>query len=425
VIARCRVLLSVPGFRPLLFSAIVGRLPTGMFSLALVLFVRAQTGSFLDAGAAVGAFTLAGALVGPALAALVDRLGQTRVLLCAATAQATLLVALVAVAQRRAPLGAVIAAAALAGAATPPIAGCVRALWPSVARERELLETVYSLDATVQELIWTVGPLLVGVSATLLSPAAAVLLCAAITLCGTALFAGSALSRGWRAQAGERARGGALGSGGLRVLLLTVACAGVSIGAVEVGLPALAVHLGVRWSAGALLALFSVGSMAGGLLYAAHVWRGAAGRRYLAILLALALLVAPLSVAGSLGVALACSLAAGLAVAPMIACQFSLVGALAPPGTATEAFTWHRGATIAGGAAGTALGGWLVDRVGAGAPFLLACGGAALAALVALPARRRIAPGEEPDHLALAARHVALAAAHVAAASEYAAVDRP
>ena len=69
MIARYRALFSVPGFSRLLVSSVLGRLPAGMFSLAIVLFVHARTGSFLTAGMAVGAFTLAGAIVGPALGA--------------------------------------------------------------------------------------------------------------------------------------------------------------------------------------------------------------------------------------------------------------------------------------------------------------------------------------------------------------------
>ncbi len=395
MIARYRALLSLPGFARLLVSSVLGRLPSGMFSLALVLFVRAHTGSFLAAGVTVGAFALAGALVGPLLGALVDRAGQTRVLLAAAGAQAAALGALVLAAHAGAPVSAIVALAALAGAAQPPIAGCIRALWGEVAGDGEALETAYALDATTQEVIWTLGPLLVGSTALLASPAAAVLACAAITVCGTAFFAASKLSSGWRAPARERSRGGALASAGLRALLATVLLSGVVLGAVEVGLPALAVAQGARWSAGPLLALFSVGSMAGGLAYSAASWRGAVGLRYVALLGAMAVGVAPLIAAHALAAAYPLSVLAGLGVAPLLSCQFSLVGALAPAGTATEAFTWHRGATIAGMAAGSALAGSLVDSHGAGGAFALGCAGVVLACALAVLWRGRIDPAQD------------------------------
>ncbi len=392
MIARYRALFSAPGVKRLLVSSILGRLPVGMFSLAILLFVHGRTGSFLAAGLAVGAFTMAGALIGPLLGALVDRHGQTSVLLPAAVAQAALLVALVLVTQAGATVTSIVALAALAGAALPPTAGCVRALWSEVAHG-EALETAYALDATTQETIWTLGPLLVGSVAGLASPATAVLLCAALTVCGTVYFATSTISRGWRAATRERSRGSALAaSPNLRVLLYTVVLAGAVIGAVEVGLPALAARQGARWSAGPLLALFSVGSMAGGLVYSARSWRLPISRRYTVMLFAMAAAVAPLIVLHSLAAAFALSALAGLALAPMITCQFSLVGALAPAGTVTEAFTWHRAATVAGMAGGSALGGSLIDARGVGAAFALGCASVAVAGALAVLGRRRIEP---------------------------------
>lgn len=396
MIARYRGLFSVPGFGRLLLSSVFGRLPSGMFSLAILLFVHARTGSFLAAGVAVGAFSLAGAVVGPLLGALVDRVGQTRVLVPAAATQGMLLVALVLIAQAGAPVAEVVVLAALAGAVQPPIAGCVRALWAEVAGGGEALETAYALDATTQEVIWTLGPLLVGATVALTSPAAGVLLCAAITVCGTLFFATSRLSSGWQASIRERPRGGALASPGLRALLCTVLLAGVVIGAVEVGLPALAAEHSARWAAGPLLALFSVGSMAGGLLYSVRNWRLAIGPRYIALLAAMAVAVAPLIAVHSLAAGFLLSALAGLGLAPMISAQFSLVGALASAGTATEAFTWHRAATIAGMAAGSALAGSLVDAHGASAAFALGCAGVALACLLAICWRWRIDPRDTP-----------------------------
>jgi len=400
VITRYRALLSIPGCSRLLISAVLGRLPSGMFSLAIVLLVHGQTGSFLDAGLAVGAFALAGAVMGPPLGALVDRIGQAPVLIPAAAVQATLLVILVAMARAEEPVANLVAVAALAGAATPPIAGCIRALWSAIAKDPETLEIAYTLDATTQEIIWTLGPLLVGATAGLASPSAAVLLCAGITLCGTVMFATSELSSGWQASTKKRTRGGALASPGLRTLLVTVALAGVVLGAVEVGLPALAVEIGARWSSGPMLALFSVGSMAGGLLYSARSWNLALGRRYMALLLGMAIAVAPLIAAHSLAAGFALSALAGLGVAPMLSAQFSLVGALAASDTTTEAFAWHRAATIAGMSGGSALGGSLVDAHGASGAFALGCASVTLALALAFMWRQRIEPDPPADRAA-------------------------
>ena len=109
--------------------------------------------------------------------------------------------------------------------------------------------------------------------------------------------------------------------------------------------------------------------------------------------------VAPLIATHALAAAYPLSMLAGLGIAPMLSCQFSLVGALAPPGAATEAFTWHRGATIAGMAAGSTLGGSLIDAHGASSAFALGCASVALACALAALWRQRIDPVQVPSRV--------------------------
>jgi MFS family permease len=392
VVSAYRTLLSVPGARRLLVSAVVGRMPLGMSSLAILLLVRAHTGSFAIAGASVGAFALAGAAAAPMQGALVDRLGQPRVLLPCAALQSSLLLLLVAGAQWRLPGGALIVLAGLAGAFLPPISACARALWSEVAPGAAVREAAYALDAITQELIWILGPIVVGVVAGVVSSAAALVVSAAVTAGGTVLFAAAPLARRW--QASSRARGSALVSSGLRALLVSVALTGVALGAGEVGLPALAVHAGSRRAAGLLLALWSLGSLMGGLAYGARRWGPSVSARYGRLLLLVGLSIAPLVVVHSLGPAIGLSVLAGLAIAPLLSCQYSLVGALAPAGGVTEAFTWNAAGLVGGIAAGSALAGWLVDGPGVSAPFALGCAAAASAGALALLGRRRLEPGD-------------------------------
>src|SRR5207245_2637524 len=118
-------------------------------------------------------------------------------------------------------------------------------------------------------------------------------------------------------------------------------------------------------------------SMAGGLLYAGGRRSVSVARRYRTLLLAMVIAVAPLTVVHSLAAAFPLSVLAGLGLAPMLTAQLSLVGALAPADAATEAFNWHRTATIAGAAIGSGLGGSLIDAHRANAAFLLGCVGVA------------------------------------------------
>ncbi len=407
--SRYRALLGDPAFAGLLSSSVLARMPLGMNSLAILLFMRARTGSFLQAGIAVGAYTLASAAVAPLQGRLLDRLRHRRVLLAGALAQTALLIALVAAAEASAGSGTLIVLVALAGAATPPVSASLRSLWPQVVGRAGALESAYALDATTQEVIWTLGPLIVGACTAITSASAAIVLCAGVCLVGTTLFAarpplGLAASR----HAHRRSAGGAIRSGALRALFVSVALLGVTIGAMEVGLPALAVHLHASSAAGVLLAMLSVGSMAGGVLYGTRRWRQPLAIRHEALLAAAALLTVPLLLVGSLPEAILLTMLAGTACAPALSCQYALVEALAPPGTASEAFNWHTAALVAGIAAGTAVGGALVEGLGVRAAFLLACAAVGLGAALAVAWRAQIGSAQATDSLdGLSAPHQA------------------
>ncbi len=76
-----RVLLQPPGTARLIVSLLIGRIPIGIFSLAIVLLVRAETGSFAQAGAASAAWAIGAGLLAPVQGRLVDRFGQPAVLI--------------------------------------------------------------------------------------------------------------------------------------------------------------------------------------------------------------------------------------------------------------------------------------------------------------------------------------------------------
>jgi MFS family permease len=372
-----------------LASSIVARLPLGMSTLAILLLIHQQTGSFASAGVVVGAFTVASAAAAPVQGALVDRYGAQRVLPPFAVLQAACLVALVLLARGGAPIAVLIAIAVAAGALVPPVDACVRVLWRDVAPEPAVLEAAYQLDATSQEVIWTAGPLLVAVAAAV-APSGAVLATAAIVLGGTLLFVSAPLARRSTGSGGSRRPGAALASPALRILLVVSALLGFGVGAVEVGLPALALRAGARGVSGILLALWSIGSMAGGFAYGLRSWRLDTAGRYPILLAVIAVCTAPLIVAHGLGAALPLSAIAGIGYAPALSCEYVLVGRLVPRDVAGEAFMWTTASLVAGIAAGAAIAGPLVQDVGIPWSFAVGCGVSAAAALVARAGRGRM-----------------------------------
>src|ERR671925_541169 len=68
-------------------AALIARLPFGINGLAIILFLREETGSFATAGAVAGALTLGVGIGAPLMARFVDRRGP-RVLMLLASGNA-------------------------------------------------------------------------------------------------------------------------------------------------------------------------------------------------------------------------------------------------------------------------------------------------------------------------------------------------
>ena len=78
-VGRFARVLRAPDVARLLGAAVLARMPIGIDSLGMVLFVRAETGSFARAGLVAAAFGLGGGFSAPALGRLIDRHGPARV----------------------------------------------------------------------------------------------------------------------------------------------------------------------------------------------------------------------------------------------------------------------------------------------------------------------------------------------------------
>jgi MFS family permease len=377
-----RSITSSTGARRLFVMSLVARLPLVMLSIGLLVHAEHLTDSFAAAGIVTGAYAVALGIGGPLLGRLVDRRGQTSVLVGSAAVAAVLLV-LVALLPVGAPLVAIVALAAGIGLATPPIGACLRTLFPSLLSDPGALRSAYAVDASASELTWVSGPpLALGLGA-LWSTGAALAAAGIVLLIATAAFAVQPASRRWRPAAGApRPRGGSLQTPAMRTLVTVLAAVGVLFGVVEVAVTAAAETVESTTAAAPLLALWGAGSLVGGVL--ATRFGGAGLTPVLGALAAGHLLLVP--AAGSLVALGAVLLLAGAAIAPTYATVYAMVDDAAPAGTVTEAFAWLATAVALGAAAGAATAGSVVDNAGPVAAFALA-GGAGLVAVLAATLR--------------------------------------
>ncbi len=375
----------------MLGSSILARLPFAMFSIALLIHAQRLTGSFAVAGVVSGAYAISGAVAAPLLGRLVDRCGQTRVLVSGATITALVLVAIGLLPSSTPPV-LLVALAAATGLATPPLAACVRTLLPTIVNDPSGLPALFAFESTVLELTFVFGPpLALGLGA-LWSTGAALALSGIVMLTSTVVFAAQPASRRWRpAPDVPRPRGGSLRSPAMRTLVLILLGTGAAFGATDVGVTAASKALGNTTAAGPLLGLWGLGSLLGGI--AATRLGGSARRASGLTLLLVALAAAHGALTLTTGSAIAIGaviLLAGATIAPTVASIYAMVDKAAPPGTRTEAFSWLLTASSTGAAIGAAVAGELAQN--AGAPAAFACAGAAggLAVLIAVLASRRL-----------------------------------
>ncbi|MFD9793341.1 MFS transporter [Streptomyces sp. NPDC059070] len=381
--------LAQPYVARLLAGTLLGRLPTGMVPVSMLLLVGAQGGSLSTAGMLCAAYGLASALGQPLLGRLVDRNGQTLVTTIAVLVTTLALLTLPHLNSTNTP-ALFAAVVVLAGLATPPLEANLRALWPSVLPDPSRQRAALALDTGSQGLIFITGPPLVAALTALTSPALTLTATALLGLTGATAVLTAPPSRAWQPHTSSNRSGflGPLQHRGLVVLFIAVAGTGVALGAHTVWAVALADRTSTPLLSGLIPAALSVGSLIGGALYGRRTWPGSLTTHLSSAALAFALGWSALITRPGPAVAVGVSVLPGLFLTALVTSSFLTVDALAPAGTTTEAYAWLIASIGIGQATGTALAGPLATH-----PHLagaLPCAGALFTVTVLALARRRI-----------------------------------
>ncbi|WP_223628901.1 MFS transporter [Microbacterium sp. EST19A] len=350
--AGYRDLLRTPGVARMIAAQLTARFPNGMSSLAILLHVEQQTGSYGSAGLVLAATSVGQAIAGPITSRWMGVWGMRRVITLTLS---VCVLAVLGLAFLPLNVPGYMVLGMIAGLSTPPIQAAVRTIYPKLVNSSQLTP-LFSLDASLQEIIWILAPVVITLVSTQIGTVEGLLLVAIILVGGGAWFILSPEVGRVRI---PRSRN-ALGKVVLKppVLLATVigflligACA-----AVEVGVVATFEHGSL--TAGLVLAVFSVGSLVGGLAFG-HIPIGpwAMARRLLIVTVGLALTMVMLNVfwlGGTL-------VLAGIGIAPALAVLFAITSASVKFSETAEAFGWAGTGQLIGAAAGSAVAGFLVD----------------------------------------------------------------
>jgi MFS family permease len=362
-----RSLLRTPGAAAFFLSAGVGRTGIAMTGLGLVWLLHARTGSYGTAGLAAAGFSLAEALIGPHLARLADRFGQTRVLPFSLLAHGAAIAGVLA----SATPAAAITAATCAGAVVPQLGALSAARWTYLLRRERAdeLPTAYSLESLANATAFLLGPVLV----TSLGAAGDVTLASAIAA-GLILAGGGALAAqrrtappGAREHAERDRAGRTLRQPAFLILALLNLAIGLYFGTMGVSVSSFAIGHGVPGAAAPIIAASGLSGLVSGWLYGRRRHAGPACRQLViaaACLTSTALLLPLAPSALWLGAAVAVTEAA---VPPTLILLTILTEKAVHPAVLTQAFTWNNSASAAGLALAASLAGRAADTWGASA----------------------------------------------------------
>ncbi|MBO0983437.1 MFS transporter [Rathayibacter sp. SD072] len=356
-------LLRTPGVGRIIAAQLTARFPFGMLSLAFLLHVEHVHDSYAAAGLVLGSMSIGQAIAGPLTSRLMGRLGMRRVLTLTLIVCA---VAIIAMAVLPLEIWQFVAVAFLAGLSMPPVQPAVRTIYPKMVPSSQLTP-LFSLDASAQEIIWVLGPVLTTFVSIQVSTVAGILTAAVFLIGGGIWFIASPEVGRVRIPRSRRRLGVVLTKP--PVLLATVvgfllvgACA-----ALEAGVVAVFGEGGVE--SGVVLAIFAAGSLVGGLtLGHIPISRWATARRMLIVTVGMALAAFStdfwwLSITLFL---------AGVGIAPALAALFTITAASVKFSDTAEAYGWVGTGQLIGAALGSAIAGVQIDGNGPTAAVVVA-----------------------------------------------------
>ena len=372
-----------------LIATSLGRLPLSMMPLAILTLVSASTGSIALAGAAAAAAAVGEAIGAPTGGALSDRFGQRPVLLTGVVLNVAFAVALVATIAD-APDLVIVALAGATGLSLPQVGPLSRVRW--MAMSGDDLSAAFAFEGVTDEVVYIIGPAVVGILAVTVSPEIALLSAAGLIAVFVTQFALHPTARfalrrpdAAPADAPETTRVplpawmrrslGAVVLGGMLAM-------GTFFGASQAGLTSFALTNGLGDSGSLLYAVMAVGSAVTTVAMVAVPDRIGLATRWVLAGAGMAIGAVGMMLAPNVVVLLVWAVLAGAFQGPALLTMFSVAGSIAQPGRAGILMTLTGSGVVLGVAIGTSAGGALAAGGGPAAAFALVATAAGVLALL-------------------------------------------
>ncbi len=363
MLATYRNALALPGAPGFTIAGFAARFPIAMIGLGIVLMVSTLTGSYALAGVLSASFQVSAALGAIYTSRWADRLGQARLLVPLSIIHALGLLALVAAVQFGAPIAIQVLAGAVAGLAQPAIGSMVRARWANAATDVTSLRSGFALESILDELIFTVGPMLTALLAFSIGLAWPLVIAAVLAVAG--MWSLAALRTSQPPVHRDRDHhGSALRVSGLIVVVLAAVGVGAVFGSYEVAVVAFTREAGIPGASGLVLGLWALGSMVGGIIYGSRTIRATLPRQAIVVTGLAAVVLVPVSFLTAVPALSTVTLIGGMTIAPCLIVIFTLTERLVPDALLTEGLTWTNSGMALGFSGGNLLAGIIVDSLG-------------------------------------------------------------
>ena len=390
-------LFRTPGALRFSIPGLIARMPISMDSLALIFIVVAVSDSYAIAGALSATASVVMAFATPHWSRVADRIGQSAMLVRVIPVKVIAFCVFTVLVLNETPVWSWFVSIIVAEAFSVNTGGLVRRRWLHVLspdktttaedeQDRHLVNTAYSFEALMDEVVFILGPIIVTACATTIAPAAGIISGIIFVAIGFPLFISAketeppatpkrhvdphpAVIRNKRVQA----------------VVLPTTLLGGFFGSIAIVTVAFAESRGQEAQSGILLAIWALGSAVAAIINGVIKWKLTSAARFLMFLFALTVLSIPMLFVHSIPWLAVALFFNGFAIAPLVINAYGVAEGAVPPEQITETLTWVVAGMPMGGAISSALSGQIIDRFGADIAYWVPLGFMIAACTATLP----------------------------------------
>jgi MFS family permease len=376
---------------------VIARMPISMDSLALIFIVVAVTDSYALAGALSATASVVIALATPHWSRVADRIGQSAMLVRVIPVKVAAFCIFTVLVLNETPAWTWFVSIIIAEAFSVNAGGLVRRRWLHVLspdktttaedeQDRHIVNTVYSFEALMDEVVFILGPIIVTACATTIAPAAGVIAGILFVVVGFPLFI---LAKDSEPPATPKRtvdpHPAVIKNKRVQAVVLPTTLLGGFFGSIAIVTVAFAESRGQEAISGILLAIWAVGSAVAALLNGVVKWKLSSAARFLLFLFSLTVLTIPLLFVHSVPALAVALFFNGFSIAPLVINAYGVAEGAVPPEQITETLTWVVAGMPIGGALSSALSGQIIDLYGADIAFWVPLGFMIAACAATLP----------------------------------------